>query len=132
VALFSPRLDSQLVAPSTRANMSILGASGQGSGGPRGEGQEGRDPGPQPTFWLTAPVPQVLGPSLWLPQPAFQETLRPTPAHGNQPPALAQGLGGKRPGFGDENVVLAPKSATLPEEPRTASLQHSGRLRLGH
>lgn len=39
--------------------------------------------------------PRVFGPSPWLPQPAFQETLRPVPAHGSRPPALAPGLGGR-------------------------------------
>lgn len=43
-------------------------------------------------------LPRLFSPSLGLPQPAFQETLRPVPAHGNQHPALAQGLG-DRPGM---------------------------------
>lgn len=55
-------------------------------------------------------LPQVFGPSLWLPQPAFQETLRPVPALGTQPTALAQGLGGRRLGFWDESMILAPNS----------------------
>lgn len=62
-------------------------------------------------------LPLIFGPSPWLPQPAFQETLRPVPAHGNQPPALAWGLGGRRPGFCDEDVILALESATLPKGP---------------
>lgn len=62
-------------------------------------------------------LPWVSSPSSWLPQPAFQEALRSVPAHGNQPPALPQGLGGRRLGFCDENVILAPKYATLPRDP---------------
>lgn len=61
--------------------------------------------------WLPAQVladslllPQVLGPSPWLPQPAFQETLRPVPAHGNRSSALAQGLGSRQPRFCYENA----------------------------
>lgn len=49
-------------------------------------------------------LPQVFSPSPWLPQPAFQETLRPVPAHGNRSPALAPGLGSRRPRFCYENV----------------------------
>lgn len=58
-------------------------------------------------------MPQVFSPSQWLPQPAFQETLRPIPAHDNQPPALAQGLGGRRAGGHNENVVVSRQSASL-------------------
>ena len=43
-------------------------------------------------------LPPVFGPSPWLPQPAFQETLRPVPTHGNQSSALAQGLGSRSQG----------------------------------
>lgn len=60
---------------------------------------------------------RVCSTSPRLPQPAFQETLHPVPAHSNQPPALARGLGGRRLGFYDENVILALNSATLPEGP---------------
>lgn len=60
----------------------------------------------------------VFSPSPWLPEPAFQETLRPVPAHGNQPPALARGLGGRKPGFYDENVSLLQNLQPFPRDPR--------------
>lgn len=67
--------------------------------------------------WLL--LPWVFGSSLWLPQPAFQETLRPVPASGNQSSALAQGLGGRA------RMFLVPKSSTLTKGPDAALGTHT-------
>ena len=78
--------------------------------------------------WLL--LPWVFGSSLWLPQPAFQETLRPVPASGNQSSALAQGLGGRaRMCFWFQNLP-SPRDLMLLWGHIQTSLHHALRPRL--
>ena len=94
--------------PFPRARVSVEGESAAtplplGLRGRREGGMSSWPPAQVLADWLL--LPWVFGSSLWLPQPAFQETLRPVPASGNQSSALAQGLGG------------TPVFSLLPREP---------------
>lgn len=132
MSLSTLRPNSQLFLSPALAIMSTLGTSGRDLGGLRGRREEGMSSWPPAQVladWLL--LPWVFGSSLWLPQPAFQETLRPVPASGNQSSALAQGLGGRaRMCFWFQNLPPSPRDLMLLWGHMQTSLHHALRPRL--